>query len=136
MEAEHLHELLAPFRAINAHVSVRIDANGNPFVHGIQCRDRPATDEHAALLPAFPDLHAVGLEGSQITDAALTHLASLRRLDSLELDRTVVTDAGLAHLAYLPWLEFLHIEHTRVSKSGVMGLQAQLRKCVIVSDWT
>lgn len=136
MASDELERLLAPFRAIGAHVSIRSRTDGSPFVHGIQCRDRAADDQHVALLPSFPELHAMGLEGTQVTDAALPHLTALVRLESLDLDRTSISDAGLLHLANLAQLEFLHIEQTLVTHDGVRQLQFRLPKCEIVSDWT
>ncbi len=129
-------QALAPFRSLGAYVSIRSQPDGSRFVHGIQCFGTPATDEHVALLPQFPDLLALGLQGTVISNESLVHIAKLQRLETLDLDQTRIDDAGLFHLRQMSWLEYLHIRETSVTFEGVRDLQACLPKCEICSDWT
>jgi hypothetical protein len=133
---DELERLLLPFHEIGAYVSIRSTATGIASVFAIQCCGRDATDNHVAILPQFTNLHAVGLEGTRITNSAMIHFPELKHLESLDLDRTSIGDSGLAQLHVMAWLEFLHIRHTRVSANGVRKLETQLPKCEIVSDWT
>jgi hypothetical protein len=129
-------QALAPFRNLGAYVSIRSHPDGSRFVHGIQCYGTPAADEHIALLPQFPDLLALGLQGAPISSESLAHIAKLRRLETLDLDETRIDDAGLFHLSQMSWLEYLNIRKTSVTFEGVRDLETRLPKCEICSDWT
>jgi hypothetical protein len=136
MDATDIERRLAPFHAIDAYVSVRTENDGSVNVWGLQCCNRAANDDHLALLTQFPNLLALGFEGTQITDAGLVHLLSLTRVETLDLTRTGISDEGIVHLAQMSWLQYLHIEETRISNTGGLELQTRLPDCEIVSDWS
>ena len=87
------------------------------------------------LLLDMPELRAVGLSDTAVTNAALPLLARLPHLEALDLDGTVIDDAAVEPLASFPNLEFLHVTRTMLRQSGIRELRQRLPHCEIVSDW-
>jgi hypothetical protein len=84
---------------------------------------RTFDDHAAAYLQELPNLEAIELNGTQITDAGLAHLAGLTNLRELLLTDEQITDAGLSHLKRLPNLELLMLNGTQVTAAGVAHLE-------------
>lgn len=78
--------------------------------------------------PELPDLHALRLTGTQVTDAGLQHLQGLPQLRELDLSRTQITDVGLGGLKRLTMLKHLTLEglNERLSDAAVADLKRAL----------
>jgi len=94
-----------------------------------------ATDADLAKLREhlenLPELQALGLHGTRITDVGLQHLENLKGLQYLELGDTEIGDAGLKHLMGMTNLEKLRLDDTQVSDDGIKELQQALPNCRI-----
>jgi hypothetical protein len=90
-----------------------------------------ATDD-LRFLDDLPNLQALSLERSAITDAALPHLKSLSKLRWLWLDKTAVTDQGLHELESLKNLRYLYMPDTRVTQQGAKALKRALPNVTIL----
>ncbi|MBW3538672.1 MAG: protein kinase [Planctomycetes bacterium] len=78
-----------------------------------------ATDGHVKLLPAFPELLSVSLQGSRISEAGLASLGKLPELTRLSLHATATTDEQLKLVAELDGLETLHVSECPVTNTGL-----------------
>ncbi|MBL8786725.1 MAG: hypothetical protein JNJ59_17600 [Deltaproteobacteria bacterium] len=77
----------------------------------------------AALAKAVPQLEALRLHASAITDAGLADVAKLVSLRNLSLFNTRITAVGLASIAKLTKLERLDISGTNVGDAGLAALR-------------
>jgi hypothetical protein len=84
-----------------------------------------ATDEHLKPLAelAGPEIYALNLSGTSITDAGLANLAKLTGLVRLHLEKTQIGDEGLKHLVGLENLEYLNLYGTKVTDAGLEHLK-------------
>jgi uncharacterized protein (TIGR03067 family) len=103
--------------------------------------DRPGLSdaewkEAVALLRKGPDVPALSLSFTQVTDARLASLKELPGLRRLYLKVTPVTDAGLRHLQKMPGLREIDLTLTRVTDEGVAALKKALPKAKIVYSGT
>jgi Leucine-rich repeat (LRR) protein len=73
---------------------------------------------------ASPELIALRLARTSISDASLTELGKLTQLRELDLAATPVTDAGLAALSGLVGLQRLDLEATQITDAGLPALAA------------
>jgi RNA polymerase sigma factor (sigma-70 family) len=81
------------------------------------------TDDDLKLLNDVPNLKALDLGNSQVTDAGLRHLAKSKGLVDLRLgDSRKITDAGLKEIAPLTSLEQLHLTNTGITEGGLRQL--------------
>ena len=80
-----------------------------------------------------PEIDAVDLNDTQITDGGLVHLKGMTKLQVLALKRTKVTDAGLVHLKGLTSLKTVDVAETQVTDAGVAELQKALPDCIIIT---
>ena len=92
---------------------------------------RSFDDKYARYLAELPDLQALCLMDTQITDAGLKNVESLTNVQYMMLGLTQITDAGLDHLKGLTKLERLDLKGTRVTEDGVARLQRALPRCKI-----
>lgn len=67
---------------------------------------------------AAADVHALDLEGSEVTGAGLPELADLTNLRELNIKGSLVTDAGLRELKYLKKLHTLHLGKNQLNETG------------------
>jgi hypothetical protein len=88
-------------------------------------------DIAAERLGHLPQLRAVSLSESAVTDEGLRHISRLAHLRVLELVETGVSDTGLRHLEGLKQLETLNVSGTNVTGDGVRRLQRVLPHCNI-----
>jgi hypothetical protein len=88
-------------------------------------------DKYASYLAKLPDLQALSLADTQITDAGLKHVEGLANVQYMMLSLTQITDAGLDHLKGLTKLERLDLKGTKVTDDGVTKLQRALPRCKI-----
>jgi hypothetical protein len=99
---------------------------GQPVI-GVDLRYYDLNDQELAgftdVLQAFPELKALQLKSTKITDAGVAHLRSLPRLQVVALEEAAITDAGLAHLKALAELQELHLKGTKVTEAGIRELQ-------------
>ncbi len=72
-----------------------------------------------AALGKHPDLEALGLERTGVTDADLAAISGLTKVRSLSLDGSRIGDAGMAHLRGLKGLRGLVIRDTDVGDAGL-----------------
>ena len=80
----------------------------------------PPTDgDVQRLVGLLPELKALDLSFTPITDEALKHLVELPRLEWLNLYATPVSDAGLPYLNRLPKLRVLIVAETEMTVPGV-----------------
>lgn len=86
-----------------------------------------ADDSSLAMLAALPDLTALDLAGTRITNEGLANLESFKRLVSLSLSDTQVTDQGMDHVGRLALLEELGLHNTAVGDAGLSKLHALRR---------
>lgn len=80
----------------------------------------------AGLNQLPPDLKALGLSGTPVTNAGLATIARLTKLEYLNLSNSSITDAGLVQLENLPNLQALTVTNTQVTDAGVANLQKKL----------
>ncbi|MBI2803385.1 MAG: hypothetical protein HYX68_00195 [Planctomycetes bacterium] len=81
-------------------------------------------DKGLAVVEKLPNLVALSLINTEITDDGLRHLKNLKRLRWLSLSGCKkVTDKGLAHLKNLTSLEDLNLEVTKTTAEGMVHLK-------------
>ena len=73
-------------------------------------------------LACIPQLQALDLGNTKVTDAGLRHVASLKRLHSLNLWKTQVSAVGLKNLSNIKMLRYLNLESTQVTDPGLLDL--------------
>lgn len=83
-------------------------------------------DEWLKILNAFPELNALRLDRTSVSDAGLEHVKNFSKLAALSLVGTKVSDAGLAQLKALVSLRKLDVREVSVSAEAV----AELRKAI------
>lgn len=86
-------------------------------------------DDDLAVLQVLPQLEALWLQDTAVTDRGLPSLQSNTALRELSLRGTRVSDAGMASLTELPNLQFLYLHDTSIGDEGLLRLAAltQLR---------
>ena len=72
-----------------------------------------------AHLEGCKSLTALGLSGTQVTDAGLAHFKDCKGLTVLDLRSTKVGDAGLAHLEDCKGMMRLYLSPTQVGNAGL-----------------
>ncbi|MBX3415762.1 MAG: protein kinase [Pirellulales bacterium] len=72
-------------------------------------------DRELASIGNFPQLRALRLRGTRVTDAGLTHLAPLKQLETLDLGETPLDGRGLGVLAEHPKLWALSLRECRLA---------------------
>ncbi len=92
----------------------------------------PTDGDVERLVRLLPELKALDLSFTPITDQALQHLAELAQLEWLNLYATNVSDAGLPHLNRLSKLKVLIVAETEMS---VPGLARELRAPLLQEIW-
>lgn len=76
------------------------------------------------LLELLPELEALDLRGSKITDAGLARLEGLKGLRFLCLAYVpTVTDSGIGELGFLSKLEVLNLDYTKITLDGLYRLK-------------
>ncbi len=123
-------------------------------VRTISVSDANVTNEDLRWVSDLPELRAMYLQQTEISEENLEHLrgleldwlclartwagddslASLRDMTTLEyldLTRTRVTDAGLVHLERLPNLKTLILRRSRVTEEGAEAIRAKLPGCEV-----
>lgn len=92
-------------------------------------RRKVAAQEVPSILPRFPKVQWLDLNGLPISDEGLMHLEGMTQLKNIHLINARVSDAGLVHLSRLTNLQGLSLTGARVTDAGLEHLQAmtQLR---------
>jgi len=80
-------------------------------------------EKELAKLAELPNLRALDVAYSKISDVGLSYIAALGELRVLNLASTEVSDAGLAHLAKLKHLRSLDLESTEITDEGLAYLK-------------
>jgi endonuclease YncB( thermonuclease family) len=96
---------------------------GVPDLRALCLRATRITNNGLAQLKRFEKLRSLSLMSTGVDDAGLAHLETLTALEDLDLDRTAITDAGLAHLKGLRNLRRLQVAHTAVTDAGLVHLE-------------
>lgn len=104
-----------------------------PNMVAIDLSSTSVTDASIALLAAAPDLRMVRLSETEITDASMDALSNLPKLESVNLYGTKVTDAGVKKLSSLPNLQRLYLWQTTVTPEAIAELKKALPKLEIVT---
>lgn len=102
---------------------------------GVRCLElvaSPASDDDVGRLKVLPNLEALLLDGTQITNAGLPHLKHFKRLRILTLRGTAVTDEGLAELVELQRLEQVSLGLSQVTESGIQWFQSQRPEVLVL----
>ncbi len=74
-------------------------------------------------IPAFPNLHSLDLQASNVTDGMVESIVRASSLRCLFLDENPITDVGVARLSELP-LHELTLRRTAITDAGVASLSA------------
>jgi eukaryotic-like serine/threonine-protein kinase len=94
-----------------------------PDLTALKLESTQLTDEGLACLSNFRKLSRLSLSFSpRITDKGLKYVAGLKNLKWLNLNGTEVTDQGLKTLSSLQGLEQIFFWHTRVTDAGMEQL--------------
>lgn len=109
-------------------VDLRITGSG--LAHLNQCtnleelwlHDSDINDEGLSLLPRFPKLWLLDLQGTKVSNTDLKHLTGFPVLQNLSLEATAIDDAGVGQLSKLENLKTLSLNHTRVTELGLATL--------------
>lgn len=96
-------------------------------------RDLRICDADLRLLKDLPDLAALDLAYTPISNAGLAHLKGLTNLDNLNLYSTAIDDDGMKHLVGLKKLNFLLAKQTNVTSEGAKTLKRALPDCETIS---
>lgn len=100
----------------------------------LQLNDTPVTDRHIAKLEGLK-VHALGLAGTQITDACIDALANLDNCNSLDLGRTEITDAALPTLLQMQiGCNQLNIQDTKLTAKAILQAKGAPIDYLIVSE--
>lgn len=93
-------------------------------------------ESDAALLPLFPEMSALTLQGEGLTDAGLAAVASLSRLEDLGVVSSRITDAGLNHLRGLTNLTRIGAEGSSLTDGAfsVVTNYPKLQQLVLVGS--
>jgi hypothetical protein len=89
------------------------------------------SDADLEVLRKLPNLRELSLQHTAITDATLQRLTKHDYLERLNVYGTGVTDAGLAVLAALPRLQKLYLWQTAVTEIGLADLRRALPKLYV-----
>lgn len=100
-------------------------------VTDVTVRDAGFSDADVELLLGFPDLQAIDVSATAITDAGLIKLASLDRLVLLDVSDTRVSGESLRHLVDCHELKELDIRDTDADVHVVTLLAEALPDCWI-----
>jgi hypothetical protein len=97
---------------------------GKPVVQ-LVLADLDIRDRHLALLGEFPEVRALSLDHSGVTDAGMSRLMLLPKLEWLSMSATRITDRGLDRITRdLRGLKHLVLTETRVTDAGLRNLAA------------
>ena len=91
------------------------------------------TDDSVKLLATAKDLRMIRLSETKISDAALDTLAGLKNLESINLYGTRVSDAGVEKLKSLTHLKRLYLWQTDVSEGMITKLKEALPELEIMT---
>jgi Leucine-rich repeat (LRR) protein len=105
--------------------------SGDFEVEKIDLTKTTVTDADLENLSVLPELQALSLHGTKISNEGMTHLTALKNLKDLDLSNTNITDEGLKILAGIPSLEKLHLHATAVSNKGLQEFHASVPGCQI-----
>ena len=88
-------------------------------------------DDVVALVRKYPNLIAIALHDSKVTDAGMATVAKLEFLERVYLDGTSVSDKGLQLLANCEKLRMVSALRTAITPEGVGELQGVLPECKV-----
>jgi hypothetical protein len=88
-------------------------------------------DRHVGFLDDMTHLHALQLNGTNVTEVGLAHLAQRHLLTQLTLNDTAIDDRAVDALSKVHTLRHLQIRHTNVSPTGLARLRSELPFCKI-----
>jgi Leucine-rich repeat (LRR) protein len=78
-----------------------------------------ATDNDVAAISHTPNLTALNLSGSKVTNAAFEHIRNAKKLDSLSMDNTAITDEGLKAVKDMTSMQRLGFAGTKITDTGM-----------------
>lgn len=121
---------LAEVKKLGGKYEVDAKAPGSPVIKVNLTRTKTDDKKLATIVKGCPQLQALELEATNVTDAGLVHLEGLTRLKQLTLINTEIGDAGLAHLKKLTQLQRLDLSATKIRDAGLVHLKglANLRE--------
>lgn len=85
----------------------------------------------ASIVQSLPQLEALNLSETKITDASVRHVAKLKYLRKLNLQGDKITDAGLNALKRSTKLKSLNLKETQITVRGKRDLHKSLPNCEI-----
>jgi len=124
-----VEQAIAKIKQVGGTVS-QVAANSTEREVAYHLSDQEIADSALEPLAAVPDIVAVNLRGTKVSDKGLLHLAKLSKLRRLHLEKTAITDAGLEAIKGLTELEYLNLYGTEVTDAGLAHLAglAKLKK--------
>lgn len=93
---------------------VRVELDGNGFVHMLDASSSKIADSDLAACEQFEHLVAADLSDTAVTDAAIPHLVKCGTLERIYLENVPVTGAALPSIATLKNLEVLVLAGTKI----------------------
>lgn len=94
------------------------------------------TDDHLQALTAWPELSALRLDKTKISNAGCVHIATCPKLMGISMQDTSIDDAGLESLAPLVDLHVLDVSGTKVTDAGLKYLTGMTRLTIVVVERT
>ena len=94
-----------------------------PNLEALILADTKITNAGLVHLKGLPNLQMLVLDHTQVTDDGLVHLKGLTQMKRLQLTGTKVTGAALLHLKELTNLEELHLGDSQLSDTGIAELK-------------
>lgn len=91
----------------------------------------PVTDESLKYFSKLPNLQALGLSDTRVSDKGLVYLQEMPKLRSLSLKGTAITDEGLRNLRTMANLATIRLQGTKVTEQGAAELAIALPKTKI-----
>jgi hypothetical protein len=94
----------------------------------IEIADVILTDKTGGLevLDDLPNLRALSVERSKVTDKEMMKVKSLSKLTAIWLENTSVSDEGLKQLEGLKHLQFVNAINTNITQNGARALRKAL----------
>ena len=96
-----------------------------PELKALVVNNTPISDVGLSSILQLTNLERLDVRGTRITDAGLRHMDGLAALKTLDINDTPISDKGMEYLAHLPSLNSLGLAGSRVTAEGLSRLADQ-----------